>query len=221
MPCRFQKNYFTYLIVWREKRKPMNKATIIIAVVVAAVTTLFYVIMGNTPEQPYAEVRKAGNIEFRYYPKAWMATVTSTDTTYKKSSNNNFRKLAAYIFGGNKGKKEIAMTAPVRMSFGATQSEMSFVMPAGYDMKNLPAPLGREIQLHESAAEYVAVLRFGGYASDDKIANKKEQLFAELKTLAINHSNDVRYLGYNAPWAIIFRRNEVVVSISKEDALKE
>ncbi|MEQ8363460.1 MAG: heme-binding protein [Cyclobacteriaceae bacterium] len=201
----------------------MNKSTLIVTGVVVLVISsiiIFYMIMGNTPEQPYKEVKKVGDIEIRYYPKAWMATVTSKETTYKKSSNNNFQKLAAYIFGSNQGKKEIAMTAPVRMDFDVNQSQMSFVMPEGYDRNNLPAPLNSEIQLHESEAEYVAVLRFGGYASDDKIEKKKKQLFAELESLGIQHSNNIHYLGYNAPWDIVFRRNEVVATISMEDALK-
>ncbi|MEQ9412996.1 MAG: heme-binding protein [Cyclobacteriaceae bacterium] len=112
------------------------------------------------------------------------------------------------------------MTAPVRMEFEERQSVMSFVMPKGFTIKNLPAPLSNEIQLHESEAEYVAVLRFGGYASDDKIEKKKKQLFAELESLGIQHSNNIHYLGYNAPWDIVFRRNEVVATISMEDALK-
>ena len=202
----------------------MNKSTLIIAgvvVLILVIIFIFYMTMGNTPQQPYKEVREVGDIEIRYYPKAWMATVKSEEITYKKSSNNNFQKLAAYIFGSNQGKKEIAMTAPVRMDFEETQSEMIFVMPEGYTIKNLPAPLSNEIQLHESEAEYVAVLRFGGYASDDKIEEKKKQLFAELESMGIQHNNKIHYLGYNAPWDIVFRRNEVVATISREDALKE
>lgn len=207
----------------RKEAKLMNKSTLIIAGVVVLLLVVilgFYMVMGNTPQQPYSAVKKVGNIEIRYYPKTWMATVISEETTYKKSSNNNFRKLAAYIFGGNQGKKEIAMTAPVHMGFEKTQSEMSFVMPEGYNLKNLPAPWSDEIRLHETEEEYVAVLRFGGYASDDKIEEKKTQLFAELESLGIKHSNKISYLGYNAPWDIVFRRNEVVVTISMEDALK-
>ncbi|MEQ9412997.1 MAG: hypothetical protein RIF39_04170 [Cyclobacteriaceae bacterium] len=72
----------------------MNKSTLIVTGVVVLVISsiiIFYMIMGNTPEQPYKEVNKIGDIEIRYYPKAWMATVRSEETTYKKSSNNNFQ----------------------------------------------------------------------------------------------------------------------------------
>ena len=202
----------------------MNKSILIITGVVVLIlggSLIATIIMANTPQQPYTAIKKLGNIEIRYYPTAWLATVTSAESSYKKSSSNNFRKLASYIFGGNQADKKIAMTAPVRMNFEAAESAMSFVMPEGYTMDNLPVPLSDEIQLHASEAEYVAVLRFGGYASDTKIAEKKKQLFTELDSLGINHNNTVRYLGYNAPWDFLFRRNEVVASISMEDALIE
>ncbi|MBL7871743.1 MAG: hypothetical protein JNM78_09050 [Cyclobacteriaceae bacterium] len=51
----------------------MNKSTLIIAGVVVLLLAgilIFYRIMGKTPEQPYTVVKKVGNIEIRYYPKA-------------------------------------------------------------------------------------------------------------------------------------------------------
>ena len=201
----------------------MSKTAIIIIAVVTLVVVvigIFYFFFGHTPQQPYTAIRKAGNVEIRYYPQAWMATVSSKEPTYKSSSNGNFRRLASYIFGGNQSNEKIAMTAPVYMAFEAKKSEMSFVMPEGYNLNNLPVPLSNEIQLHQTEPAYAAVLRFGGYASDEKIEQKKNELFAELKSLGIAHGNEVRYLGYNAPWDIVFRRNEVLVSIGKDEALR-
>lgn len=200
----------------------MSKTAIIIIAVVTLVTVaigLFYYFFGNAPQQPYTAIRKAGNVEIRYYPLAWIATVASKEPTYK-SNSGNFRRLASYIFGGNQSKEKIAMTAPVYMDFESNKSKMSFVMPQGYNLNNLPVPLSQEIQLHQTEPAYVAVLRFGGYASDEKIEQKKNELVAQLKSLGIDHGNEVRYLGYNAPWDIVFRRNEVLVSIGKDEALK-
>ena len=121
----------------------MNKSILIITGVVVLIlggSLIATIIMANTPQQPYTAIKKLGNIEIRYYPTAWLATVTSTESSYKKSSSNNFRKLASYIFGGNQADKKIAMTAPVRMNFEAAESAMSFVMPEGYTMDNLPVP---------------------------------------------------------------------------------
>lgn len=174
-----------------------------------------YSIMAKTPQQPYTELGKTGNIEFRYYPEAVMASVTSTDPTYKGSSNKNFRVLAGYIFGGNQSSDKIAMTAPVHMEMQNDKSTMSFVMPEGYNLNNLPQPSSGAIELHQSPEEYVAVIRFGGWASDEKIESKKKELNDRLSELGIQHNNNFRFLGYNAPWDILFRRNEIIVSINK------
>lgn len=176
--------------------------------------------MAPTPKQPYQELKTVGAIELRFYPKALMASVTSQESTYAGSSNRNFGKLASYIFGSNDSKTKIAMTAPVHMNFQEGKTEMSFVMPPGFELKNLPNPLNKEVRLHEAEAEYVAALRFGGYASDDKINEKKIELQEALKKLGIVHTNNIRFFGYNAPWDFLLRRNEVIVSISKEDALR-
>ncbi|MBK7148094.1 MAG: heme-binding protein [Bacteroidetes bacterium] len=175
-----------------------------------------YSIMAKTPQQPYKELGKKDEVEFRYYPESVMASVTSNNPTYKGSANKNFRVLAGYIFGGNQSSNKIAMTAPVHMQMENGQSTMSFVMPEGSNLDNLPKPSSGAIELHNSPEEYVAVLRFGGWASDEKIERKKRELNEQLSQLGIQHQNNFRYLGYNAPWDILFRRNEIVVGISKE-----
>jgi hypothetical protein len=200
----------------------MNKSTYIVGVValVFFFTVAIGTIMAKTPQQPYKEIKMIGSLEIRFYPSAVMATVQSTEKTYSESSNSHFRKLAGYIFGGNQDNTKIAMTAPVHMSFETNQSSMSFVMPEGYTLEGLPKPNEKGILLHSSPEEYVAVLRFGGYASDKVIAEKKIELLKLLKAAGLSPTGDVRFLGYNAPWDFLQRRNEVIVSISKADALK-
>jgi len=177
-------------------------------------------IMAKTPQQPYQKIGSQGILDFRYYPESVMATVNNSDTTYRGSSGKNFRVLAGYIFGGNEKSEKIAMTAPVHMSRDNSGASMSFVMPDGYNLNNLPAPSTSSIKLHKTEEEYVAVIRFGGYASDKKIAEKQKELGELLKKEGIEHLNNFRFLGYNAPWDFLFRRNEIIVSISKESAMK-
>ena len=176
-----------------------------------------YSIMAKTPQQPYKELGKKDELEFRYYPQTVMASVTNSDTTYKGSANKNFRVLAGYIFGGNQSSNKIAMTAPVHMQMENGKSTMSFVMPEGYSLNNLPKPSSGAIELHTSPEEYVAVIRFGGWASDEKIEREKKELNDQLLKLGIKHNNNFRFLGYNAPWDFLFRRNEIVVGLSKEE----
>jgi hypothetical protein len=195
-----------------------------VSIIILAVGIIFVIaigtIMAKTPQQPYKEIRTIGALEIRFYPQAVMASVQSSQSGYEESSKANFRKLAGYIFGDNQQQSRIAMTAPVHMDWNKQGSSMSFVMPEGYNLQNLPKPKASDIQLHTSEEEYVAVLRFGGYASDKVIAEKKAELEALLKKAGIRHHGNFRYLGYNAPWDFINRRNEVVVRISREDAVR-
>ena len=62
-------------------------------------------------------------------------------------------------------------------------------------------------------SEYVAVLRFGGFASDATIQAKRNALARILDARSIRHKGDFRFLGYNPPFQWFGRRNEVVVGV--------
>jgi hypothetical protein len=104
------------------------------------------------------------------------------------------------------------MTAPVIMEFG-DNTKMSFVMPSQYKMGDLPQPNSSEVKLVKAAPKKFAVLRFSGFASDEKINRKKELLREALKKEQINTKGEFSYLGYNAPWDLFGRRNEVAVEV--------
>jgi hypothetical protein len=67
----------------------------------------------KTETQPYKVIKIEKDFEVRYYPATTMAMISSSARNYKELSNSGFKKLAGYIFGGNKEKKQIAMTSPV------------------------------------------------------------------------------------------------------------
>lgn len=169
--------------------------------------------LSKVPQQSYIVLGSRNQVEFRYYPSAVMASVITPDTTYDKAASKSFRTLAGYIFGGNQLNEKIAMTAPVRMDMSPDKTTMSFVMPEGYTLSNLPKPQSSQVILSVSAPECVAVIRFGGWASDTKIAAMRVELSDCLAQLRIPHQNNFRYLGYNAPWDVVNRRNEIVVGI--------
>ena len=176
--------------------------------------------LSKVPQQVYTVLGNQNQVEFRYYPSAIMASVVTPDTTYEKASSKSFRTLAGYIFGGNQSNEKIAMTAPVRMDMSTDKTTMSFVMPEGYTLSNLPKPQSGQVILGVSAPEYVAVIRFGGWASDTNIAAMRKELSERLAQLHITHQNNFRYLGYNAPWDVVNRRNEMIVSIDSASVPK-
>lgn len=174
--------------------------------------------VAKTEQQPYDVLWENDGIEARFYPQAIMATVQSSVNEYKNASNQNFRVLAGYIFGGNQESKSIAMTSPVHMAFDGSGSEMSFVMPSNMDMDNLPKPNDRGISFKKSKEKYVVALRFGGWANDEKIDKNTKLLLKALETMKVEPESSPWYMGYYPPYQLINRRNEVAVEVSKEAA---
>lgn len=175
--------------------------------------------VAKTEVQPYERLWHQGDVEVRYYPSAVMATVRGSMNEYRTSANRHFRVLAGYIFGGNEEKESIAMTSPVHMSFNENGSEMSFVMPKDMQLATLPKPNDRGIKFSESAEKYVVAIRFGGWANDKKIKVEADRLMEKLQEMGIEPISAPWYMGYNPPFQLLNRRNEVAVEIRAEDAL--
>jgi hypothetical protein len=105
------------------------------------------------------------------------------------------------------------MTAPVRMSITENGSSMSFVMPQKYNNQSLPTPNDPNIEIKKSLPEYVAVISFGGYATDEKIAIAYQKLLNILSEKKISTKGGYKLLGYNAPYQFMGRTNEVIIPI--------
>lgn len=188
---------------------------VLISIVVLFVLFQSFVIMpkSKTEQQKYIVIRDYKDFEIRYYPPATIASVNSNAKSYKELSGPGFRKLAGYIFGGNEANENIAMTAPVQMDINDSISTMSFVMPAEYEIENLPKPNDPNVSIKTTAAEYVGAIKFGGYASDDDLKMYSEKLKNHLKQNGITAYGNYRFYGYNPPYQVIDRRNEIVVSV--------
>ena len=167
----------------------------------------------KTETQAYRILLKKVDFEIRFYPAVTMASVTSSAKSHKELANPGFRKLAGYIFGGNETGKSISMTSPVHMDINDSASTMSFVMPASYNVENLPKPIDKQVSIQKVPDEVVAAIKFGGYASDADIEKNKLKLIKALKDNNVVYFGNFRYLGYNAPYQFINRRNEIIVNV--------
>ena len=167
----------------------------------------------KTEEQKYSVLQKDKDFEIRFYPAATFATIESKANNYRDLSSPGFRKLAGYIFGNNESSVHISMTSPVHMDVNDTLSSMSFVMPSAYNKTNLPNPKDESVKIQEVPDEYAAVIRFGGYANDEKINFYSEKLKNILNEKGIKTIGHFRFLGYNPPYQFIARRNEIVVAV--------
>ena len=154
--------------------------------------------------------------EIRSYESANFAYVTMPEQSYKESSSQGFRMLAGYIFGGNETGESIAMTSPVTMSLTDSVT-MMFMVPSQYDMEDLPAPNDAEVKFKSEPGKTMAAIRFSGWANDEKIESYTQELKTLLEKEGIEHLNNFSYLGYNPPYELTNRRNEIVVEVNYEE----
>lgn len=194
------------------------KITLILIGVITSLFIVFqiYTSMATTKSetQAYQVIKVEKDFEIRFYPSATMAMIKSSARTYKELGSTGFTKLAGYIFGGNKDKKQIAMTSPVHMDIGDSSSSMSFVMPSNYNKENLPLPNNSEVTITTAEEEYVAAISFDGFASNEKIKKYTTLLENALKKEHLSYYGNFRYLGYNPPYQLFARRNEIIVTLN-------
>ncbi len=194
------------------------KVTLIVVGIIIVLFIIFQIYTsmatGKSETQVYKVIKVEKTFEIRFYPSATMAMITSSAKTYKELGSSGFTKLAGFIFGGNKDKKQIAMTSPVHMDIGDSVSSMSFVMPSNYNKDNLPLPNNSDITIKTTPEEYVAAIKFGGFASNDNIKEHTEMLEIALKEHHLSYYGHFRYLGYNPPYQLFGRRNEIIVSVN-------
>ena len=152
-----------------------------------------------------------------------------------ESGSSGFNELFQYISGNNAGGTKLSMTAPVLESAGETGQKLpmtapvlkkngagggiiSFVMPPGLRLEDLPQPKSVKITLREIHGLKAAVVRFSGVANTENIKEKTEHLLRNLQHDGVRVLSIPTTALYNPPWTPPFmRRNEVMVEIEWND----
>ena len=192
----------------------MKIVIIIISILLLIVIAQIYLSRSTqqTEQHNYKVIKKFDKFEIRKYDAALFSSVKLNKKGYKESSSEGFRILAGYIFGDNAAKEKIAMTSPVVMELGDS-SKMMFMVPKNYNLKNLPNPNNSKIVFEKEEVKIIAAIRFDGWADDEKIEKYKTILSNELVKEKLNFINKFSFLGYNPPYEVMNRRNEVVVEL--------
>lgn len=163
---------------------------------------------------PFELTKKYDTFEIRTYEASLFSSVQLSTKEYKDASSKGFSILAGYIFGGNERNEKIAMTSPVAMSLEDSMTVM-FMVPKKFKKETLPKPSQSQIEFREEPAKMVAAISFGGWANDEKIEKYKEKLIAALDSKKIAYTNRFYFLGYNPPYEVFNRKNEVIVELKK------
>ena len=187
-------------------------------------------IMSDVETPNYEIVESQANIEIRQYKPMIIAEV-QMDGERKDAIGDGFRLLAGYIFGNNAIEQDIAMTAPVQqqkstkiaMTAPVQQQstgdawQVSFVMPAEYNMQTLPKPANDRVTLTEIPAKQFVAIRFSGMNTEDNLKEHEQKLMEYVKTNNLSVTGSPKYAFYNPPWTLPFmRRNEVMIEIEQQ-----
>jgi len=174
----------------------------------------------ETPE--YKVISKHEGFEVRRYSDMVIAT-TKVQADFKSSTSSGFRRIASYIFGGNDKKMKIAMTAPVISdcpSEGLNTFNISFVMPKEYSIDDLPKANTSLVSIEQESLGDVAVLTFGGWATESRSMSYQQKLSALLKKSGIESQGGFMVAQFNSPWTLpMFRKNELMVRIINKSSV--
>ena len=145
--------------------------------VVAAILLILIPSVAMAIQEPkYTVAKKDSDIEIRLYEPFIVAETVVDTTDFDEASNEGFRRLAGYIFGGNKVRqkiamtspviteqsKKIAMTAPVETERRGSSVRIAFTMPSEFTLETLPVPNDSSVTLRQVPGRKLAVIRFSG-----------------------------------------------------------
>ncbi len=169
-------------------------------------------------------------VEIRRYGPRLVAETSVEAVDRQAGQNAAFRILADYIFGGNRGSQEVAMTVPVEVEPAGTEIAMTapveteasgdrlvmrFFLPARFTRENAPEPVDPRVRIVELPGETVAVLGFSGLGRAGSVERHEGLLLEALEGSRWSIEGTPRTLYYDPPWTLPFlRRNEASVRVS-------
>jgi hypothetical protein len=187
---------------------------VLVIILIAFIFVQIYLINGqrNIERYPYVVKKKYKRFEIRNYETTLFTSVKLSTKGYKNSSSKGFSILAGYIFGNNERNEKISMTSPVSMSLEDSMT-MMFMVPKKFNQEMLPKPNQSGIKFKEEPAKTMAAIRFSGWADDTKLEKYKQDLKAALDAEGIKYANRFYFFGYNAPYELFNRKNEILVEL--------
>ena len=187
-----------------------------------------------TEEQKYVVDKTFPEFEIRRYEACVLADVT-VSADFQSAGSIAFRSLIGYISGSNEPNKKIAMTSPVIQESDSSPSSIkiamtspviqeasrnsqvvSFVMPAGMTLGEMPLPTNAKVSLRQLPEQLVAVSRFTGRWTEAAYDRQLAQLKQQLNVSGFTETGSPRFARFDPPWTPWFmRRNEIQIPIEK------
>lgn len=195
----------------------------------------------ETPE--YEVARRFDDAELRTYAPNIVAE-TEVVGTREAAASEGFRRLAGYIFGGNRGRARVEMTAPVTMGGGqriamtapvtmeggqriamtapvalATTAEGSwrvqFTMPRTWTLDTLPVPDDARVVLRAVPSRWMLVRRYQGGWSEARRAEEEARVESARAREGLTALGAPVWARFDPPWKPGFlKHNEVWIEVA-------
>lgn len=167
-----------------------------------------------TEQQVYEVLSVSDGFELRRYP-AYVLVQVREPGDFLPAGNRGFQPLLRYISGNNAVGQKITMTAPViQEPLGEQDHLVSFVMPKGFALENLPLPVSERLKIVPVAEHFAAVAKFSGGWNEAKFKAKGEELVAKAKSAGLETEGSVYWARFDPPFKPAFlKRNEALIRV--------
>ncbi len=169
-------------------------------------------------EEPRYNLRVSkAPFELREYDD-FIVAETKLNGSFDSASRKGFRRVASYIFGGNKGpnglSEKIQMTAPVTVTPIDSDWILHFVMPENYSLKDLPIPNDKSVEIRTIPKHLSAAIIFSGWTTESKLNEKTNELVGWIKRQGLEVDGPAQVARYNDPFTLPWlRRNEILIKV--------
>lgn len=171
-----------------------------------------------TQRQLFKTLKHYAGFELREYAPCVIATV-NVSGDLSTAGSLAFRPLFQYISKGNHKSEKISMTSPVILAHPtgeptSNQWLVSFVMPSGTTIAQLPDPTDPNVTLHHLATELCIATSFRGTVSERLVKEKVLTLRALATKENISLSSETRICRFDPPIKPGFLQyNELVIPL--------
>jgi hypothetical protein len=198
-----------------------------LTVVVASLLVGCAAMANETPK--YSVVQRLGEVEVRDYP-GFIVAETTVGGERGAAGNEAFGRLGGYIFGNNRSKAKLAMTAPVMqepkreklaMTAPVTQTGsgagwvVQFMMPSQYTLEALPEPTDARVTLRQLPPRRFVALRYSGTWSEANFTEHLVALRAAVEREHLQATGEPLWARYDPPFKPWFMRtNEILLELA-------
>lgn len=168
-----------------------------------------------TPESAFGVEGKIGGLELRRYRPRIEASIQVEEASLEAALHHGYQLLAGYATGDNDLVAYVERTMPILIAMREGHYTVSFEMPPGRTLGDLPWPDHPAIELREVPARRIAALRFRGRFTHDNIAAHERVLLQLLVDTGLAARGSVSFAAFDSPATVpLLRRNELWIDLA-------